>query len=60
MRNSLEREVAPFKITFASRFKFIPYLICGTALLVVYVLAITLVALVLNIILPTIHNLTIQ
>ena len=36
-----EREVAPFKITFDSKYKWLPYLICGFSYFLAYCVALT-------------------
>ena len=51
LRSILEREVAPLKITFASKSKWFPYLAYGVAMVAAYTLTLTVSVILINFIL---------
>jgi hypothetical protein len=49
LKSFFEKETAPFKITFDSKYEWVPYIICGATLFAAYLLGVTFVAVILNI-----------
>jgi len=49
IRSILEEEAKPFKISFNSKYEWVPYIICGASLFAAYLLGVTFVAVILNI-----------